>query len=60
MRAEVMGEERAELQQIPAYKIPAERKNIKLQEDTDGWMDGWIGRLIGACVSCKVLFDMDI
>jgi hypothetical protein len=39
MRAEVMGEERAELQQIPAYKIPAERKNIKLQEDTDGWMD---------------------
>jgi hypothetical protein len=42
MRAEVMGEERAELQQIPAYKIPAERKNIKLQEDTDGWMDGLV------------------
>jgi hypothetical protein len=39
MRAEVMGEERAELQQIPAYKIPAKRKNIKLQEGTDGWMD---------------------
>jgi hypothetical protein len=41
MRAEAMGEERTELQQIPASKILAKKKEkkIKLHEDTDGWMD---------------------